>query len=121
VVAGRVVLKAQSGPVESVAVGHAEFLKDFGPRVTELLDRLQKAAGVSERPMTLGDLDILAAASWELLTTTLANMPESQRRRRVRQLSETLAAGVAKKRERLEQKIVGRLDMLRRAPPEDSA
>jgi hypothetical protein len=115
VVAGRVVLKAQSGPVESVAVGHAEFLKDFGPRVTELLDRLQKAAGVSERPMALGDLDILAAASWELLTTTLANMPESQRRRRVRQLSETLA------RERLEQKIVGRLDMLRRAPPEDSA
>jgi predicted nucleic acid-binding Zn ribbon protein len=71
--------------------------------------------------MTLGDLDILAAALWELLTTTLANMPESQRRRRVRQLSETLAAGVAKKRERLEQKIVGRLDMLRRATPEDSA
>ena len=100
---------------------YAKFLKDFGPRVTELPDRLQKAAGVSERPMTLGDLDILAAASWELLTTTLANMPESQRRRRVRQLSETLAAGVAKKRERLEQKIVGRLDMLRRAPPEDSA
>jgi hypothetical protein len=64
---------------------YAKFLKDFGPRVTELLDRLQKAAGVSERPMTLGDLDILAAASWELLTTTLANMPESQRRRRVRQ------------------------------------
>ena len=71
----------------------AKFLKDFGPRVTELLDGLQKAAGVSERPMTLGDLDILAAASWELLTTTLANMPEPQRRRRVRQLSETLAAG----------------------------
>jgi hypothetical protein len=33
--------------------------------------------------MSLGDLDILAAASWELLTTTLANMPESQRGRRV--------------------------------------
>jgi hypothetical protein len=33
----------------------AKFLKDFGPRVTELLDGLQKAAGVSERPMTLGD------------------------------------------------------------------
>ena len=75
---------------------YAKFLKDFGPRVTELLDGLQKAAGVSERPMTLGDLDILAAASWELLTTTLANMPESQRCRRVRQLSETLAAGDAK-------------------------
>ena len=100
---------------------HAKFLKDFGPRVTELLDRLQKAADVSERPMSSGDLDILAAASWELLTTTLANMPESQRGKRVRQLSETLAADVAKKRERLEQKILGRLDALRQAPPEDSA
>ena len=38
------------------------FLKEFGPRVAELLDRLQKAADVSERPMSLGDLDILAAA-----------------------------------------------------------
>ena len=100
---------------------YAKFLKDFGPRVTELLDRLQKAADVSERPMSLGDLDILAAASWELLTTTLANMTESQRDRRVRRLSETLAADVAKKRERLEQKILGRLDALRQAPPEDSA
>ena len=100
---------------------YAKFLKDFAPRVTELLDRLQKAANVSERPMTLGDLDILAAASWELLTTTLANMPESQRGRRVRQLSENLAADVAKKRDRLEQKIGARLDLLRQAPPEDSA
>ena len=98
---------------------YAKFLKEFGPRVTELLDRLEKAAGVSERPMTSGDLDILAAASWELLTTTLANMPEPQRGRRVRRLSETLTASVAKKRERLEQKIRGRLDALRVAPPED--
>jgi hypothetical protein len=98
---------------------YAKFLKEFGPRVTELLDRLEKAAGVSERPMTSGDLDILAAASWELLTTTLANMPEPQRGRRVRRLSETLTASVAKKRERLEQKIHGRLDALRVAPPED--
>jgi aspartate aminotransferase-like enzyme len=98
---------------------YAKFLKEFGPRVTELLDRLQKAAGVSERPMTSGDLDILAAASWELLTTTLANMPEPQRGRRARRLSETLTADVAKKRERLEQKIRGRLDALRGAPPED--
>ncbi|MGC2077972.1 MAG: hypothetical protein WA728_18460 [Xanthobacteraceae bacterium] len=98
---------------------YAKFLKEFGPRVTELLERLEKAAGVSERPMTSGDLDILAAASWELLTTTLANMPEAQRGRRVRQLSETLAADVAKKRERLEQKIAGRLDALRQAPPKD--
>ena len=51
---------------------YAKFLKEFGPRVTELLERLEKAAGVSERPMTSGDLDILAAASWELLTTTLS-------------------------------------------------
>ena len=98
---------------------YAKFLKEFGPRVTELLDRLQKAAGVSEKPVTSGDLDILAAASWELLTTTLANMPEAQRGRRVTQLSETLAAAVAKKRERLEQKIAGRLDALRQALPED--
>ena len=97
---------------------YGKFLNDFGPRVTELLDRLQKAAGVSERPMTMGDLDILAAASWELLTTTLANMPESQRGKRVRQLSETLAADVAKKRGRLEQKIGGRLDTLRQTRPE---
>ena len=27
---------------------YAKFQKDFGPRVTELLDRLQKAAGVGE-------------------------------------------------------------------------
>ena len=98
---------------------YAKFLKEFGPRVTELLDRLHKAAGISERPMTSGDLDILAAASWELLTTTLANMPEAQRGRRVRQLSESLAADVAKKRGRLELKIAGRLDVLRQAPPED--
>jgi hypothetical protein len=97
---------------------YAKFLKEFGPRVTELLDRLQKAAGVSEKPVTSGDLDILAAASWELLTTTLANMPESQRARRVSRLSETLAVDVAKKRERLEQKIGGRLDTLRQTRPE---
>jgi hypothetical protein len=94
-----------------------KFLKDFSPRVTELLNRLQKAAGVSERPMTLGDLEILATASWELLTTTLANMPESHRGRRVRRLSESLVADVAKKRERLEQKIAGRLDALMQTPP----
>jgi hypothetical protein len=96
---------------------YKRFLQDFAPRVTELLDRLQKAAGVSERQMTLGDLDILAAASWELLTTTLANMPESHRGRRVKQLSESLMADVAKKRDRLEQKIAGRLDALRQTPP----
>jgi hypothetical protein len=44
-------------------------------------------------------------------------MPETQRGKRVRQLSESLAAAVAKKRERLEQKIGGRLDALRQAPP----
>jgi hypothetical protein len=96
---------------------YAKFLKDFAPRVTELLDRLEKAAGVA---MTSGDLDILAAASWELLTTTLANMPDSQRGKRVRRLTETLAAAVAKKRERLEQKIAGRLDALRQTPPKGS-
>ena len=50
---------------------YAKFLKDFGPRVTELLDRLQKAAGVSERPMTLGDLDILAGPAEQNVMRTL--------------------------------------------------
>ena len=35
----------------------AKFLKDFGPRVTELLDGLQKAAGVSERPMKKASME----------------------------------------------------------------
>ena len=94
---------------------HAKFLKDFGPRVTELLDRLQKAAGVSEGPISLGDLDILAAAAMELLTSALANMPEPMRGQRVTGLSETLAADVAKKREQLG------LDVLQQTPPKGSA
>ena len=72
------------------------------------LDRLKKAAGVSEGPMNLGDLDILAAASMELLTLTLANMPEPVRGETVRGLSETLASDVAQKRGLLEQKIPSR-------------
>jgi hypothetical protein len=90
---------------------------DFRACVAALLDRLKEAAGVGERPMNLGDLDILAAASMELLTITLANMPEPQRGERVRGLSETLAADVAQKRERLEQKIPNR----RLDAPEGSA
>jgi len=38
----------------------SRFLKEFGPRVAELLDRLQKAAGVREL-RTMADLDIPAA------------------------------------------------------------
>jgi hypothetical protein len=81
---------------------------DFRACVAAQLDRLKKAAGVSRVPMSLGDLDILAAASMELLTLTLANMPEPQRSERVRGLSETLAVDVAQKRELLEQKIPSR-------------
>ena len=55
----------------------AKFLKEFGPRVDGMFERLKQAAGVSDGPMSRGDLDILAAASMELLTLTLANMPES--------------------------------------------
>jgi hypothetical protein len=90
------------------------FLKEFGPRVAELLDRLQKAAGVREL-RTMADLDILAAALMELLTTTFANMPEPMRGQRVRGLSETLAADVAQKREQLG------LDVLQQMPPKGSA
>jgi hypothetical protein len=85
-----------------------DFRKEFWPRVQALLDRLKKAAGVGEGPMSLGDLEILAAASMELLTLTLANMPEPRRSERLGGLSETLAADVAKKREWLEQKIPNR-------------
>src|SRR5689334_9226506 len=90
------------------------FLKEFGPRVAELLDRLQKAAGVREL-RTMADLDILAAALMELLTTTFANMPEPMRGQSVRGLSETLADDVAQKREQLG------LDVLQQTPPKGSA
>ena len=52
-----------------------------------------------------GDLDVLAVASVELLTNTLANMPEPMRGDRLRAFTETLEADVAKKRERIEQSI----------------
>ncbi|MGB6767364.1 MAG: hypothetical protein WBE50_04625 [Methyloceanibacter sp.] len=74
-----------------------------------MLGRLQKAAGVGKpKPMSLGDLEVLAAASMELLTTALANMPEPRRGEIVKGLSTTMAADVARKREWLEQKIPGR-------------
>jgi hypothetical protein len=90
------------------------FLKEFGPRVAALVDRLQEAAGVREL-RTRADLDILAAAAMDLVISALANMPEPMRGQRVKGLSETLAADVAKKREQLG------LDVLQQAPPEDSA
>ena len=82
-----------------------DVLKEFVRRVNALLDRLQKAAGVSEGPMNQADLDVLAVASVELLTNTLANMPEPMRGDRLRALSADLAADVAKKCERIERKI----------------
>src|SRR5215469_9630920 len=100
----------------------AKFWKDFGPRRDALLVRLKKAANVGEGPMSLGKLDILAAASMELLTLTLANMPEPMRGERVKGLAATLAADVAQKRRRLEQKIPNRkLDALRQKPAKGSA
>ena len=53
----------------------AKFLKEFGPRRDVLLERLKKAANVGEGPMSLGKLDILAAASMELLTLALPICP----------------------------------------------
>jgi hypothetical protein len=86
----------------------AKSWEEFGVRRDALLDRLQKAAGVSGGPMSQGDLDVLAAAAMELLTRALANMPEPERSERVRGLSATMAADVAQKREQLEQKIPNR-------------
>jgi len=100
----------------------AKFLKELGPRRDALLERLKKAANVGEGPMSLGKLDILAAASTELLTLALANMPEPMRGERVRGLSATLARDVAQKRRQIEQKIPNRkLDALRQTPPKGSA
>ena len=87
----------------------ARFLREFGPRRDAMLRRLHKAAGVGKpKPMNLADLEVLAAATAELLTNTLANMPEPRRGEVVRGLSETLAVDVARKREWLEQRIPDR-------------
>jgi GGDEF domain-containing protein len=82
-----------------------EVLKEFVRRVNALLDRLQKVARLEEGAMNQADLDVLAVASLELLTNTLANMPEPMRSDRLKAFSETLAADIAKKRERIEQSI----------------
>jgi hypothetical protein len=90
----------------------ARFLREFGPRRDAMLRRLQKAAGVGKpKPMNLADLEVLAAALMELLTTALANMPEPRRGEIVRGFSAELAADVSKKREWLEQRLqIRRLD-----------
>jgi hypothetical protein len=85
---------------------NTKFRQEFGLRVTNLLNRLLKAARVGKDRMKQGDLDVLTAATMELLTMTLANMPEPIRSKRVEGLSATLAADVAKKRERIEQNIL---------------
>jgi hypothetical protein len=96
----------------------ARFLREFDPRRDAMLRRLHKAAGVNKaKPMNLADLEALAAAAAELLTNTLANMPEPRRGEVVQGLSETLAADVARKREWLEQ----RLPIRRFDEPKDSA
>jgi len=77
---------------------------EFDSRVQAVLENLKKAAGLSEGPMSLGDLDILAA-SMELLALTLANMPKSMREIRLRAMPAILAADVAQKRKRIEEKI----------------
>jgi hypothetical protein len=95
-----------------------KFWEEFGARRTAMLRRLQKAAGVGKpKPMSLGDLEVLAAASMDLLTTALANIPEPRRGEIVKGLSATMAADIARKREWLEQTIPG----LRLDTPEGSA
>jgi len=94
-----------------------EVVKEFVRRVSALLDRLHKAAGMGEGPMNQADLDVLAVASTELLTNTLANMPEPMRGHRVKALSKTLAGDVAKKRHRIEQSIpIGPAQLQNRGP-----
>jgi|ERR1700758_530344 hypothetical protein len=82
--------------------------KMFGVSVTALLAQLMKAAGLEEGPMSLGNLEVRAAAAWELLISILANMPEPTRSQAVEGLSKTLAVDVARKRKQLEQKIPAR-------------
>lgn len=55
--------------------------------------------------MSQADLDVLAVASVEFLTNTLANMPEPTRGHRLRAISESLETEVAKKRMRVEQSV----------------
>ena len=65
---------------------NTKFRQEFGLRVTNLLNRLLKAARVGKDRMKQGDLDVLTAATMELLTMTLANMPEPIRSKRVRRI-----------------------------------
>jgi hypothetical protein len=88
-----------------MAEGGDAVLKEFVRRVSALLDRLQKAAGLGVGQMSQADLDVLAVASVELLTNTLANMPEPMRSDRLRAFKASLKADVAKKRMRIEQSI----------------
>jgi hypothetical protein len=92
----------------------ARFLKEFGPRRDDMLRRLQKTAGVGKpKPMNLADLEVLAAALMELLTTALANMPEPRRGEIVR-IFFRAGSRVSKKREWLEQRFpIRRLDASR--------
>jgi len=56
--------------------GEMKFWGEFGPRKDAMLRRLQKAAGVGKpKPMNLGDLEVIAAASMELLTTAWPKCP----------------------------------------------
>ncbi len=86
--------------------------EEFERLVTAKLAALQEAAGARSGPVAVSELQVIAAAAMELLTVTLANMPEPERSHAVERLSKTLATDVAKKRQRLEQKI---------PPPEGSA
>ena len=70
-----------------MASDDAKYMEEYGPRVVGVLDRLQKAAGVGE-VRTRADLDILAAALWELLVNHLSQYAEANARPRGTGLSE---------------------------------
>jgi len=104
-IAENLVTKATESSINGASEMEMANEDEFDSRVQALLEQLKKAAGLSEGPMSLGDLDILAAASMELLALAIANMPKSMREIRLKGLPAILAADVAQKRKRIEQTI----------------
>ena len=104
-IAENLVTKATESSINGASEMEMANEDEFDSRVQALLEQLKKAAGLSEGPMSLGNLDILAAASMELLALAIANMPKSMREIRLKGLPAILAADAAQKRKRIEQTI----------------
>ena len=104
-IAENLVTKATESSINGASEMEMANEDEFDSRVQALLEHLKKATGLSEGSMSLGDLDILAAASMELLALAIAKMPKSMRDVRLKGLPAVLAADVAQKRKRIEQTI----------------